>query len=55
MEFREALLSIANHTRFAEETHKLEVVDAINGALTIPESTDDSDDSDATVLDFSQS
>ncbi len=46
MEFREALISLANHTRFAEETHKLEVIDAINTALTLPEPLADSDDSD---------
>lgn len=40
MDFREALTSIANHTRFAEESHKLEVIDAINNALAVPEPLD---------------
>lgn len=53
MDFREALLSVVNHTRFAEETRKLEVIDAINTALVVPEPVDVSND-DATVLDFTQ-
>lgn len=46
MDFREALLSVVNHTRFAEETHKLEVIDAINNALTLPEPLDVSGEDD---------
>lgn len=46
MDFREALLSVVNHTRFADEGHKLEVVEAINNALTLPEPLDAADDAD---------
>ncbi len=40
MNFRDALVVIANHTRFAEESLKLEVIAAIDDALVIPEPLD---------------
>lgn len=40
MNFRQALHSIVNHTRFAEEAHKLEVLAAIDDALAVPEPID---------------